>query len=450
MISALSRQSDLNRYSAHLLHNLVLELTRLNLEVQELRNRNLQLAGRVEMLARRAKTLEEMAAADRRTRRAGRRNDRNGSGAPRRVHQLLAALSYGDAISNEALAIQGHLRAAGFASDIFAEKVHPRMAHLARPLWEYRERESSPGQRLPLPLLDRKRGRPDGVPRARTAWWPSTTTSPRPEFFLGFHPHLAGLCHHGRRELEAFAPRTALALGDSEYNRRELEAAGFERTGVLPIVLDLAKYDRPASLRRPPPLRRRAHQHPLRGTHHPQQEDRGPGADLRRLPALGGAPQSAPPRGRHPGLRALLRSSAGAGERAAGGRGGLHRAGGRRRAVRLLPGGRRLPLPLRARGVLRSRCRRPCTSGCRWRPTMRGRSGRPSTGGAFSSATSDPMEVAELLGRLRQDTPLRRAVLATQERAVAEIRSTDFGALLLERLRPVLEGEVGTGGRRPP
>lgn len=60
MISALSRQSDLNRYSSHLLHNLVLELTRLNLEVQELRSRNLQLTGRVEMLSRRARTLEGM------------------------------------------------------------------------------------------------------------------------------------------------------------------------------------------------------------------------------------------------------------------------------------------------------------------------------------------------------------------------------------------------------
>ena len=65
MISALSRQSDLNRYSAHLLHNLVLELSRLNLEMQELRNRNLQLTGRVEMLQRRAKTLEEMVAGER-------------------------------------------------------------------------------------------------------------------------------------------------------------------------------------------------------------------------------------------------------------------------------------------------------------------------------------------------------------------------------------------------
>ena len=60
MIAALSRQADLNAACAHLLHNLVLEVTRLQLEVQELRNRNLQLAGRVERLARRAKTLEDM------------------------------------------------------------------------------------------------------------------------------------------------------------------------------------------------------------------------------------------------------------------------------------------------------------------------------------------------------------------------------------------------------
>ena len=38
----------------------------------------------------------------------------------RSIHQLMAALSYGDAVSNDALAIQGHLRAAGFDSDIFA------------------------------------------------------------------------------------------------------------------------------------------------------------------------------------------------------------------------------------------------------------------------------------------------------------------------------------------
>jgi len=163
----------------------------------------------------------------------------------KRVHQLLAALSYGDAIGNEALAIQKHLRAAGYDSDIFAEKVHPRVAHLARPLWEYPEVSSpetvclfhfsigSAAGRLIYPAPDRLVVIYHNITPAR--------------WFLGFHPYLATLCHHGRRELQALAGRTELALGDSEFNRRELEEAGFPRTGVLPIVLDLDAYHRPAS-----------------------------------------------------------------------------------------------------------------------------------------------------------------------------------------------------------
>jgi hypothetical protein len=60
MISALSRQSDLNAYYVHLFHNLAVEVTKLNLETQDLRNRVLQLQGRLEMQARREKTLEDM------------------------------------------------------------------------------------------------------------------------------------------------------------------------------------------------------------------------------------------------------------------------------------------------------------------------------------------------------------------------------------------------------
>jgi hypothetical protein len=61
MIAALSRQKDVNTAYAHLLHNLVLEVTRLNLEVVDLRSRTLQLQGRLELQARREKTLESMA-----------------------------------------------------------------------------------------------------------------------------------------------------------------------------------------------------------------------------------------------------------------------------------------------------------------------------------------------------------------------------------------------------
>lgn len=65
MISALSRQSSLNSYYADLFHNLAEELTRLRLEVQDLRNRNLQLQGRLELLVRREKVLEDLALRDR-------------------------------------------------------------------------------------------------------------------------------------------------------------------------------------------------------------------------------------------------------------------------------------------------------------------------------------------------------------------------------------------------
>lgn len=162
-----------------------------------------------------------------------------------RVHQLLAALSYGDAIGNEALAIQRQLRAAGHESDIFAELVHPRVAHLARPLWEYREVSSPDTVCIFHFSIGSAAGRLIHEAPDRLVIVYHNITPAR--FFLGFHPHLAGLCHHGRRELAAFAPRTDLALGDSEVNRRELEEAGFARTGVLPIVLDLSLYERPPS-----------------------------------------------------------------------------------------------------------------------------------------------------------------------------------------------------------
>ena len=60
MIAALSRQKDINATHAHLLHNLVLELTRLRLEVDELKSRNLQLQARLELQAKREQVLESM------------------------------------------------------------------------------------------------------------------------------------------------------------------------------------------------------------------------------------------------------------------------------------------------------------------------------------------------------------------------------------------------------
>jgi hypothetical protein len=60
MLGALSRQSDLNRTYVHLLHNVALALTRQSLEIHDLKNRLLQLQGRLELQARREKSLESL------------------------------------------------------------------------------------------------------------------------------------------------------------------------------------------------------------------------------------------------------------------------------------------------------------------------------------------------------------------------------------------------------
>jgi glycosyltransferase involved in cell wall biosynthesis len=57
-----------------------------------------------------------------------------------------------------------------------------------------------------------------------------------PEFFVDVNKELVRLCFRGRRELGLYRSRCDLALGDSEYNRDELDALGFSPTGVLPVV----------------------------------------------------------------------------------------------------------------------------------------------------------------------------------------------------------------------
>jgi len=159
------------------------------------------------------------------------------------VHQMLAALSYGDAIGNEALRIQQILRDEGFDSEIFAESVHPEMAGCAKKLWDYRD-VSSPDNLL---ILHFSIGAgvstfayhlPDPILLVYHNITPA-------RWFAVFHQHLAGLCYHGRRELKAFVPRVSLALGDSDFNRAELEAVGFHPTGVLPLLLDPERLSAP-------------------------------------------------------------------------------------------------------------------------------------------------------------------------------------------------------------
>lgn len=152
------------------------------------------------------------------------------------VHQMVASLSHGDAISNEALRIQRLLRSRGYESEIFAESAHSAMRGKALPLWEY-ERISSPDNVLifHFSIGAGVSAFAHRLPDRIVLIYHNITPA---HWFTEFHPHLAGLCYHGRRELAAFVEHADLALGVSEFNRAELDAIGFHPTGVLPLLLD--------------------------------------------------------------------------------------------------------------------------------------------------------------------------------------------------------------------
>jgi glycosyltransferase involved in cell wall biosynthesis len=160
-----------------------------------------------------------------------------------RIHQVLATLSYGDAIGHEVLGIQRVLRARGHQSDIFVETADPRLQPLTR---SYR---AMPGEIGPDDLLihhfsiGSKASRIAYALPARMMLVYHNITPP--EYFVGVNKELIQSCFLGRRELTAYAARCELAVGDSEFNRNELEQLGFAPTGVLPVVPDFSHLDSP-------------------------------------------------------------------------------------------------------------------------------------------------------------------------------------------------------------
>ncbi|HWK11356.1 MAG TPA: glycosyltransferase family 4 protein [Vicinamibacterales bacterium] len=157
------------------------------------------------------------------------------------VHQVLATLGYGDAIGHEVLGIQRALGSAGFASEIFVETADRRLEHLTT---DYREMVGSIGPDDVLihhfSIGSRASRTAYALPGRMVLVYHNITP---PEYFLGVHKDLVKLCFRGRRELTAYPSRCDLALGDSDYNRAELEALGFRRSGVLPVVPDFSHLD---------------------------------------------------------------------------------------------------------------------------------------------------------------------------------------------------------------
>ncbi len=156
---------------------------------------------------------------------------------PLSVHQWVPAAHKGDAIGDSARKVRDLLRARGHASEIFALTIDDDLRHEIRPFSDPEARRGDVTV-LHFALPSVMTGAFATLPGGRVLQYHNITPA---HFFAGYDANIYRLATLGRAELATLVGHVDLALGDSEYNRQELEALGFAPTGVLPIAVNTAR-----------------------------------------------------------------------------------------------------------------------------------------------------------------------------------------------------------------
>jgi glycosyltransferase involved in cell wall biosynthesis len=153
------------------------------------------------------------------------------------INQWVPAAHQGDAIGDSARRVRALLRGMGHESELYALTIDDALRGDVRP---FSDPAATRGEAtifhyaLPSPMTEAFAA----LDSARVLQYHNITPA---AYFAPYDPSLFRLAALGRDELATLAGRVDLALGDSEYNRRELEALGFDRTGVFPIAVDTSR-----------------------------------------------------------------------------------------------------------------------------------------------------------------------------------------------------------------
>ena len=158
------------------------------------------------------------------------------------VNQWLPAAHRGDAVGDNARVVRDLIRERGHQSEIYAMTIDDDLRDEIRPWADASARDGDITIlhfAVPSPMTAAFRT----LPGARVLQYHNVTPA---HFFAPFDAGICRLAWLGREDLATLAGHTDLALGDSEYNRQELEELGFDDTGVFPIVVDTARLTRAA------------------------------------------------------------------------------------------------------------------------------------------------------------------------------------------------------------
>jgi glycosyltransferase involved in cell wall biosynthesis len=156
------------------------------------------------------------------------------------INQWVPAAHRGDAIGDSARRVRVLLQGMGHTSEIYALTIDDDVEDDVHPFTDAAARKGDLTVfhfALPSPMTAAFASLKHG----RILQYHNVTPA---SFFAPYDPALCRLASLGRQELATLVGSVELALGDSEYNRRELESLGFARTGVFPIAVDTSRITR--------------------------------------------------------------------------------------------------------------------------------------------------------------------------------------------------------------
>ncbi|MGH3576965.1 MAG: glycosyltransferase family 4 protein [Mycobacterium sp.] len=154
-----------------------------------------------------------------------------------RIDQVIPSLASRDAIGGHVVQIRDLLRSQGYQSDIFFGNATPDRLDFGLPVTRIGDRSSA--GRVLLYQLSIGSGVAD-VFRGRSARkFVNSHNIPPAGLLEGWLPAVGEEARWGRAQLRDLAPMTEFAIADSNFNERELQAAGYRSTTTVPLLVDL-------------------------------------------------------------------------------------------------------------------------------------------------------------------------------------------------------------------
>ena len=153
------------------------------------------------------------------------------------INQWLPAAHQGDAVGDSARRLRELLRERGHDSELYALTIDDNLRCEVRP-FSHPAAGRGDVTILHFAIASPMSAALASLPGGRVIQYHNITPA---HFFASFDANLAEIVTRGRDELAYLVDRVDLALGDSEYNRQELETLGFTESGVFPIAVNTSR-----------------------------------------------------------------------------------------------------------------------------------------------------------------------------------------------------------------